>query len=77
METETVHYNEENDELENMFRDSCKRNWKNGQIYVVFGIEFHSWIDYSIPLRVMGYDYTAYENQMKRFLEKKKQELRT
>lgn len=59
--TEAVYYNQESDELKDMFRDVCKKSTKNGQVYAIFGIEAQETMEYTMPLRCMGYDYISYK----------------
>ncbi len=72
--TEAVYYNQESDELKDMFRDVCKKSTKNGQVYAIFGIEAQETMEYTMPLRCMGYDYISYKTQKDKILERRKQE---
>ena len=75
-ETESIHFNDASDELENLFRDSCKKDTKNGRIYAIYGVESQEQKDYTMPLRCMGYDYGSYKNQVEELLDKRKPETR-
>lgn len=66
--TDSVYYDGERDELKEMHRDICKKNTEDGQSYVIWGIENQDKIDYSMPLRCMGYDYISYKNQKDQIL---------
>ena len=74
-ETESIHFNDQNGELEDLFRDVCKKDVRNGRIYTIWGIESQQKIDYTMPLRCMGYDYNAYKQQEENLLERRRRRL--
>lgn len=72
--TELIHFNNEQWELKDLFRDICKKDIQNNRIYTIWGIENQQSIDYTMPLRCMGYDYNTYQQQKEELLDKRKQE---
>ncbi len=59
-------------EMHENMRDVCKE-WKKGDVsFCIFGLENQSAICRIMPVRVMGYDYAAYNEQI-RELKKKNQ----
>lgn len=52
--------------LKQMFRDVCMMDMDSGTEYLILGIENQTEIDVTMPLRGMGFDYAAYEKEVKR-----------
>lgn len=52
--TELIHFNNEQWELKDLFRDICKKDIQNNRIYTIWGIENQQSIDYTMPLRWYG-----------------------
>ena len=50
--------------LKGMNRDNCLENIRDGMRYAIFGFENQNDIDYTMPLRIMGYDYSVYARQV-------------
>lgn len=61
--TESV-YKAEDKKLRGQFRDTAKYYKKAGITISSFGMENQSVIDYDMPVRVMGYDYSSYRSQV-------------
>lgn len=58
-------------------RDIAKK-FVNGVLFVILGTEFQSHIDYGMPVRIMGYDYSSYAgkiSKLKKFHRKQKTKL--
>ena len=55
----------ESGDLKDLTRDLCVEDVRNGTVYMIYGIENQAEDDYSMPIRVMGYDYASYERQMR------------
>lgn len=50
------------------FRDKikvCKKSAISGVEFVLLGLENQTYVDYAMPIRVMGYDYYVYNKQLK------------
>ena len=60
--------------LKGMSRDNCMENIRDGMRYAIFGFENQDDIDYTMPLRVMGYDYSVYARQVEELIAKNKEE---
>jgi len=56
----------ENADLKDLTRDVCMEDVRDGVLYMIYGIENQAEDDLSMPLRVMGYDYASYEEQVKK-----------
>ncbi len=56
------------------FRDVRKADKRNGQYHLMIGIENQIGVDYTMPERVMGYEYASYEEQIKELMAKNKKE---
>lgn len=54
--------------LKGLYRDNCMEHIRNGTRYAIFGFENQDDIDYTMPLRVMGYDYSVYARQVAEFI---------
>lgn len=50
-------------------RDIRKMNGKNGAYRLICGLENQSGRDNTMPQRIMGYDFSAYEEQIKELIE--------
>lgn len=50
--------------LKGMLRDNCMENLRDGTRYMLVGIENQDDVDYTMPLRIMGYDYAGYARQL-------------
>lgn len=50
-------------------RDICKADKKNGTFRLICGLENQSGIDNTMPERTMGYDFAAYEEQIRTIME--------
>ncbi|MBD5556239.1 MAG: Rpn family recombination-promoting nuclease/putative transposase [Roseburia sp.] len=50
--------------LKGLFRDNCMENLRDGTRYMLVGIENQDDVDYTMPVRVMGYDYAGYVRQL-------------
>lgn len=61
--TESV-YKAENLKLKLQQRDTIKYYKNSGIILANIGIENQSTVDEDMPIRIMGYDYTSYRNQL-------------
>lgn len=46
-------------------RDVIKKNARDGITYAVFGLENQTATNYVMPIRVLGYDYAAYEKMVR------------
>lgn len=56
-----------NRKLKGLYRDNCMEDIRNGLRYVIWGIESQYVPDQTTPIKVMGYDYTAYDRQIEEF----------
>lgn len=54
--------------LKGLSRDNCMENIRDGIRYAIFGFENQEDIDYTMPLRVMGYDYAVYARQVEEII---------
>ena len=43
------------------FRDVRKADRRNGRYHLIIGLENQTGVDYTLPERVMGYEYASYE----------------
>lgn len=59
--------------LKGLSRDNCMENIRDGMRYAIFGFENQDDIDYTMPLRVMGYDYTVYARQVEEIIAQNKE----
>ncbi|MBD5555408.1 MAG: hypothetical protein HDQ95_08760 [Roseburia sp.] len=50
--------------LKGMLRDNCMESLRDGTRYMLVGIENQDDVDYTMPVRVMGYDYAGYARQL-------------
>ena len=57
-------YKAQEKNIRNQFRDTSKFYWNSEYKLALLGIENESRIDKEIPIRIMGYDYTAYRAQI-------------
>lgn len=55
-------------------RDVAKINVREQVAYALFGLENQSMINYCMPVRIIGYDYAAYEKQVRDLKDKNKAE---
>lgn len=62
----------ENADLKDLTRDVCMEDVRDGVLYMIYGIENQAEDDLSMPLRVMGYDYASYEEQVKKMERERK-----
>ena len=53
--------------LRGVYRDSCMEDIRDGIRYAIWGIENQSNIDYTMPFKIMGYDYASYNRQIEEF----------
>lgn len=72
----TVSYtHDEKGELRERNRDVRKKcSIAGGKYEAIFTIESQMGIDYTMPLRVMGYEYASYEAQMDRMIDQNRQQ---
>ena len=54
-------------------RDNCLENIRDGTRYLIIGIENQEDVDYTMPMRVMGYDYAVYERQVEEIVAQNKE----
>lgn len=59
--------------LRGVYRDSCMEDIRDGIRYAIWGIENQNKIDYTMPFKIMGYDYAAYNRQIEEFRTQNKQ----
>lgn len=59
--------------LKGLSRDNCMENIRDGMRYAIFGFENQEDIDYTMPLRIMGYDYSVYVRQVEEIIAKNKE----
>lgn len=59
--------------LKGLSRDNCMENIRDGMRYAIFGFENQNDIDYTMPLRVMGYDYAVYARQVEEIIAQNKE----
>ena len=55
-------------------RDIRKADCRGGRYYLICGMENQSDCDNTMPERTMGYDYAAYEEQIRELMEKNRRE---
>ena len=53
--------------LRGLYRDTCMEDMRNGVRYAIWGIENQYVPDYTVPFKVMGYDYAAYNRQIEEY----------
>lgn len=58
--------------LRGLYRDVCMEDTRNGIRYIIWGIENQYVLDYTIPFKVMGYDYSAYDRQIEDYAAQNK-----
>ena len=56
------------------FRDVRKADRRNGRYHLIIGLENQTGVDYTMPERVMGYEYASYEEQIKVLMAKNRTE---
>ena len=56
------------------FRDVRKADKRNGRYHLIIGLENQTGVDYTMPERVMGYEYASYEEQIKILMAKNRAE---
>ena len=56
------------------FRDVRKADKRNGRYQLIIGLESQTGADYTMPERVMGYEYASYEEQIKTLMAKNRAE---
>ena len=56
-------------ELRERTRDILMQDKRNGALYLLMGLENQDYIDYTMPLRCMGYDFAAYDKQVKDYMD--------
>ena len=61
--------------LRGVYRDSCMEDVRDGIRYAIWGIENQNKIDYTMPFKIMGYDYAAYNRQIEEFGAQNKRNL--
>ena len=66
--TEAVILDEKGD-LHERRRDVVKTDQRGGYYHLLFDLEHQTGIDNTMPERVMGYDYSLYEHQIKKIME--------
>lgn len=59
--------------LKGLNRDICLENIRDGMRYAIFGFENQNDIDYTMPLRIMGYDYSVYARQVEELIAQNKE----
>lgn len=59
--------------LKGVSRDNCLENVHDGTRYAIFGFENQTDIDYTMPLRIMGYDYSVYARQVEELITQNKE----
>ncbi len=60
--------------LKGLYRDNCMEHIRNGTRYAIFGFENQDDVDYTMPLRVMGYDYSVYARQVEEMIAQNKKQ---
>lgn len=59
--------------LKGLYRDNCMEHIQNGTRYAIFGFENQEDVDYTMPLRIMGYDYSVYARQVEELAAQNKE----
>lgn len=59
--------------LKGLYRDVCKENIRNGTRYQIIGVENQWKVDYTMPFRIMGYDYARYVRQIEEIVRQNKE----
>ena len=70
----TEHHTDEKGILRERTRDVFMENKKQGIRYLLLGGENQDYIDNTMPLRCMGFDFAAYDKQVKEYMDKNKKE---
>ncbi len=56
-------------ELRERTRDILMQDNRSGALYFLLGLENQDYIDNTMPLRCMGYDFAAYDMQVKEYMD--------
>ena len=56
-------------ELRERTRDILMQDNRSGVLYLLLGLENQDYIDNTMPLRCMGYDFAAYDKQVKDYMD--------
>ena len=70
----TEHHADENGVLRERTRDVFMENKKQGVRYLLLGGENQDYIDNTMPLRCMGFDFASYDKQVKEYMDQNKKE---
>ena len=70
----TEHHTDEKGVLRERTRDVFMENKKQGVRYLLLGGENQDYIDNTMPLRCMGFDFATYDRQVKEYMDKNKKE---
>ena len=54
-------------------RDILMQDNRSGVLYLLLGLENQDYIDNTMPLRCMGYDFAAYDKQVKDYMDENRQ----
>ena len=60
-------------ELRERTRDILMQDNRSGVLYLLLGLENQDYIDNTMPLRCMGYDFAAYDKQVKDYMDENRQ----
>lgn len=63
------HHKDAGGELQERTRDILMKDIRRGTLYLLMGLENQDYIDNTMPLRCMGYDFTAYDKQVKDYMD--------
>lgn len=70
----TGHHKDAGGELRERTRDVLMKDIKSGTLYLLMGLENQDYIDNTMPLRCMGYDFTAYDKQVKDYMDENRKQ---
>ena len=62
-------HNDTKNQLRERTRDILMQDDRNGALYLLLGLENQDYIDNTMPLRCMGYDFAAYDKQVKDYMD--------
>ncbi len=69
----TSRHSDAKGELRERTRDILMQDNRSGVLYLLLGLENQDYIDNTMPLRCMGYDFAAYDKQVKDYMDENRQ----